>query len=66
MTKFEKFRENLRYDEATGNVYSYDTLVAKKDGLYLIELGYWSLTTRKHVNYVAAELGLTVRQYQKK
>ena len=66
MTKFEKFRENLRYDEATGNVYSYDTLVAKKDGLYLIELGYWSATTRTHVNYVAAELGLTVRQYKKK
>lgn len=66
MKKFEKYRENLRYDEATGHVYSYNTLVAKKEGPYLIELGYWSVTTRKHVNYAAAQLGLAVREYQKK
>jgi hypothetical protein len=39
-------------------VYSYNTHVAtKKDGELIIH-GWWSVTTSKHINYVAEELKL--------
>lgn len=40
-------------------VKSYDTLVAKIDYATetVIALGWWSMTTSKHINYVAKELG---------
>jgi len=56
--KFQKYTQNLRHD---GNsVYSYDTKVATIDqeNGKLIQLGWWSVTTQKHVNYAAGELGL--------
>lgn len=47
------------------DVYSYSTKVATIDwsDMNLIELSYWSVTTRKHVNYVGKELGLTVKHH---
>lgn len=54
----KKYKQNLR---VVGNdVISYTTKVAEIQGDKLIQLGYWSMTTQKHINYVAQELGLTL------
>ena len=54
----KKYQQNLRVD---GNkVISYTTHVATIDGQNLLQLGWWSRTTQKHVNYVAKEYGLTI------
>jgi len=53
---FDRYQMNLRYDYPF--VYSYDTKVAKVEGSKLIELGWWSVTTQKHINYVAREMNL--------
>jgi len=56
MYTFEKYKQNLRVD---GNfVISYTTRVAEIKGDKLIQLGYWSVTTQKHINYAAKELDL--------
>ena len=34
------------------------TKVAEIKGQTLVKLGYWSVTTTKHINYAANELGL--------
>tara|TARA_R110000824_G_scaffold343473_1_gene530115 strand:+ start:839 stop:1075 length:237 start_codon:yes stop_codon:yes gene_type:complete len=58
MRTFEKYKQNLRQE---GNyIISYTTKVAKIVGQELHQLGWWSVTTQKHINYVAAELGLTL------
>ena len=54
----KKYNENLRIED--NKVISYTTHVATIENGKLIELGYWSKTTRKHVNYVAKEYGLTI------
>jgi hypothetical protein len=54
-----KYKQNLRIDGS--KVWSYSTHVATIDhaaGTLTIH-GHWSSTTSKHVNHVAAELGLT-------
>lgn len=52
----KKYKQNLRVE---GNkVISYTTHVATIEGDKLIQLGYWSQTTQKHINYVASELNL--------
>jgi hypothetical protein len=56
MPKFKKYTENLSYDNKF--VYSYGTKVAEIKGQTLVKLGYWSMTTTKHINYAAKELGL--------
>ena len=54
----KKYQQNLRVE---GNkVISYTTHVATIDGQNLLQLGWWSRTTQKHVNYVAKEYGLTI------
>tara|TARA_B100000963_G_C22280065_1_gene516695 strand:- start:167 stop:415 length:249 start_codon:yes stop_codon:yes gene_type:complete len=54
----EKYKKNLRIE---GNkVISYVTHVATIDGDKLRQLGYWSVTTQKHINYVARELNLNL------
>jgi len=58
MIKFSKYKENLRM--IGDNVWSYSTNVARKEDDKLIQLGYWSVTTQKHINYVARELNLTL------
>ena len=56
MKKFNRYKANLKLD---GNrVISYTTHVATIEGSTLRVLGYWSKTTTKHINYVAAELSL--------
>ena len=58
MTKLNRYKENLRIDG--DRVISYATCVAIIDieAGTIRELGTWSKTTTKHVNYVASELGL--------
>jgi hypothetical protein len=56
MTKLNRYKKNLHIDG--DRVISYTTHVATMEGDTLRVLGYWSRTTTKHVNYVAADLGL--------
>jgi len=53
-----KYKQNLK---VTGNkVFSYNTHVATIEDNDLIQLGYWSQTTQKHINHVAKEFDLTL------
>mgnify|MGYP003634451512 FL=1 len=55
---FERYKENLRIE---GNeVWSYTTHVATIKFDKLIQLGSWSSTTQRHINYVARQLKLTL------
>jgi len=56
MKKFKRYQDNLSL--VGNNVISYTTHVATIEGSTLRVLGYWSKTTIKHINFVAAELGL--------
>ena len=58
--QFKKYRQNLRVVEVDGSTYvqSYSTLVAKVEDNKLKQLGWWSVTTQKHINYAAKEMGL--------
>ena len=71
--RLDRYKQNLR---VLGNdVYSYDTHVAEIVGNKLYKLKWRvngmssSVTTTKHINYVARELGLTIqdeiREYDK-
>jgi len=56
--KLDKYKENLLL---VGNeVYSYYTNVVSIEGDTLIQHGWWSVTTQKHINYVAKELNLKI------
>lgn len=41
-------------------IFSYETKVAVVTSNYVRPLGYWSMTTSKHINYAAKQLGLPV------
>ena len=56
MQTFDRYKTNLKFDGAS--VYSYGKRVAKVDGPHLVQLGWWSMTMQKHVNYAAQQLGL--------
>ena len=56
--KFDKYKTNLT--RVKNDIYSYSTKVATIDKDNLMQLGYWSVTTQKHINYVAKELNLTL------
>ncbi len=45
-----------------GNQYvkSYNTLVAKITPTALIQLGWWSVTTQRHISYAGRELNIPV------
>ena len=58
MRKLAKYKQNLAIQG--NNVWSYSTIVAKIEGNDLLQLGYWSQTTQKHINYVARELNLEI------
>jgi hypothetical protein len=65
--KFEKYRENLT--QVGNNIYSYYTRVATIEGNDLIqhknllqENGRWSVTTQKHINYVANHYNLNLKK----
>ena len=52
----EKYKQNL---SIRGNqVWSYSTHVATIADNKLFQLGYWSQTTQKHINYVANQFDL--------
>lgn len=60
MTTLNRYKQNLHLD---GNkVISYTTHVATIDRAnnQLLRLGYWSMTTSKHINYVASEFNLSI------
>jgi len=60
MRKFAKYQQNLSHDYEF--IYSYKTKVAKITDDGVVKLGYWSMTTSKHINYAAKELNSYVRQ----
>jgi len=62
MRTLNKYKTNLRILDC--QVWSYSTHVATIDGNDLIQLGYWSQTTQKHINYVADELDLILIKEQ--
>ena len=53
----EKYKQNLRVSRDT--IYSYNTKVATINHIKqeVVQLGWWSVTTQKHINYVARENG---------
>ena len=51
MRTLPKYKQNLRIDR--NDVWSYTTKVARIEGNEIYQLGYWSMTTQKHINYVA-------------
>ncbi len=58
MRTLPKYKQNLKI---MGNdVWSYSTIVAKIDGSDLRKLGWWSVTTQKHINYVSNQLNLNL------
>ena len=58
MRNLDRYKQNLRI---IGNdVYSYNTNVATIINNKLLVLGWWSVTTSKHINYVARELDLDI------
>ena len=53
-----KYKQNLKIE---GNqVLSYSTHVATIEGENLMQLGWHSVTTQKHINYIANELNLNL------
>jgi len=58
MRTFDKYKQNLR--QVGDDIYSYSTKVATIHQDKLIQHGWWSVTTQKHINYVANELGLEI------
>lgn len=56
MYKLEKYKQNLTIQGT--QVWSYSTHVATIANDKLYQLGWCSLITQKHINYVAAQLDL--------
>ena len=56
VTQLEKYKQNLKIVD-NQDVISYTTKVAKIDHIKkeINQLGWWSVTTQKHINYVANE-----------
>ena len=48
MSSFKKYKQNLRKE--VNKIISYTTHVATIEGDELMQLGYWSMTTQKHIN----------------
>ena len=68
LIKFDRYRENLT--QIDDKIFSYETHVATLDysgngrinngGRCLVQHGWWSRTTQKHVNYVSNHYGLPI------
>jgi len=52
----DKYKQNLKV--INDDVWSYNTRVGIIAGTKLFQLGYWSQTTQKHINYVADQYDL--------
>ena len=59
--KTDRYKQNLRVTD--NNVYSYELKVADIDheNQEVVPLGWWSVTTSKHINYVGREYGFKVQ-----
>ena len=58
--KYDRYKNNLI---VVGNdVISFTTKVAEidEDKMTIKQLGYWSVTTQRHINYVAQQEGQTL------
>ena len=58
MKTFDRYKQNLK--QFGNDIYSYDTRVATIEGNTLKQLGWWSVTTQKHINYAAQQLNLKI------
>jgi hypothetical protein len=60
--KFPRYKVNLSMVITNTDkfIYSYETKVAEVKDKYVRPLGHWSITTSKHINYAAQQLGLPV------
>lgn len=56
MRKFDRYKQNLTV--VGDHVISYTTKVAEIQDDTLVQLGWWPVTTQKHINYAASQLGL--------
>ncbi len=56
ITKLEKYKQNLSIID-NKEIQSYSTIVAEIDHIKkeIKQIGLWSVTTQKHINYVANE-----------
>jgi hypothetical protein len=61
-TTLPRYKQNLSITDT--NVYSYHTKVADIDHVNktVTPLGWWSVTTSKHINYVAGHFSYTVKE----
>tara|TARA_R100000231_G_scaffold7353_1_gene10306 strand:- start:1872 stop:2066 length:195 start_codon:yes stop_codon:yes gene_type:complete len=60
MITLDRYKQNLRI--VGDKVYSYCTHVATIEHPNLIQHGWWSVTTQKHINYVANEYNLVIEK----
>ncbi len=56
--QMKRYQQNLRLDGH--KIISYNTIIGMIEGNNLIQLGYFSKTSQKHINYVANEYKLTI------
>jgi len=61
-TSLKRYKDNLKVDY--NNIFSYDTKVAEINHVKreIRPLGWWSVTTSKHINYVGSEYGYEVQK----
>ena len=59
---FPRYKQNLRATDS--HIWSYNTKVAEIDhrNRTIKPLGWWSVTTSKHINYVGSEYGYKVQK----
>ena len=66
MRTFNRYKQNLR--QHNDEIWSYSTHVAtiiydeNNQPSHLKQLGWWSVTTQKHINYAASEIGLEIQK----
>ena len=63
LKKFDRYRENLT--QVNTKIFSYETHVASIDvgddfKWRIVQHGWWSRTTQKHINYVANHYGYPI------
>ena len=61
MTTLPKYKQYLKING--DDVWSYSTLVARRREDDLLQLGYWSTTSQKHINYVAKHFNLNLIKF---
>lgn len=60
--KLDRYESNLRVHGK--KIYSYDTHIGTIHDNHIEELGYWSKSSRTHINYVGEYYGLKVLKYE--